>query len=266
MIQEEHLREIVGHLLQSRPEDLGPGSPLNGNLSGSIGRARLDAALRNKLGSSRSEIYTVTTYGQLAAVLCNDESNTSLSGEKRSQIPEVNTNYQATTTGHHHDVGIDIEAICNLPEAADYWTASFYQTHFTNTEIGYCMLQPKPLETFAGLWCAKEALKKTSHKWARLDWQEIEVSHDRDDSPYLIVHGADLRPEYSVSISHTLEFSVAVVVRVSRVDFQKENSVTVPTKTAPLERGSQFKSVRPVFLLLLAALLVSIWYIVQTHR
>jgi phosphopantetheine--protein transferase-like protein len=265
MIQEGQLREIVGHLLQLRPEDVTAGTALNGILSGSIGRARLDAALRNKLGSSRTEIYTVATYGQLAEAICDSESIVPDPRDGRERMAEAKP-VRAAEAVHHHDVGIDIEAIGNLPKVTDYWDSPFYKSHFSNTEIGYCMLQPKPLETFAGLWSAKEALRKTSHNWAHLDWKEIEVAHDPKGSPYLVVQGADLRPEYSASISHTPEFSVAVVVRVLKVESQRGISITGPTRTAPAEMRSLTKSIRPISLLIFTVLLISIWYIIQTHK
>jgi phosphopantetheine--protein transferase-like protein len=262
-MREEELREIVGRLLQLRPEDVTVGTALNGNLSGSIGRARLDAALREKLGFSRMEVYTVTSYGQLAEAICDSESNAPV--QVRPRVAEARPD-RSSKAAHHHDVGIDIEAIGNLPEATDYWDSPFYKSHFTNMEIGYCLLRPKPLETFAGLWSAKEALRKTSHKWAHLDWQAIEVAHDSEGSPYFIVQGADLRPEYSASISHASGFSVAVVVRVLKTETPRDISITRPTITAPTEKRTLTRSIRPISLFLLAVLLVSIWYIIQAHR
>jgi len=265
VIREEQLREIVGHLLQRRPEDLTAGTVLNSNLSGSIGRARLDAALRKGFGFSRPEVYTVATYGQLASAICDTELNTADSGNGRPNAPGANSE-RGDPTAHHHDVGIDIEAIRNLPDVADYWESPFYKSHFTNTEIGFCLLQPKPLETFAGLWSAKEALKKTAPQWAQLDWQAIEVAHESDGSPYLVVEGADLRPEYSASISHTSEFSIAVVVRVRNAEAPKDITITAPTLPRLPERTSPTRSSRAMSLLLFAILLVLIWYIIYIHK
>jgi phosphopantetheine--protein transferase-like protein len=264
MIQEEQLRQIVGHFLQVPPENLTAGTKLGGNLAGSLGRARLDAALRNQFGMARVETYTAGTFGQLAEAICGGESISARPGNIPREIPEA-VRRQPGPAPHAHAVGIDIEALENFPEAADYWDSPFYKTHFTNTEIGYALLQPNSLETFAGLWSAKEAFRKTAREWARLDWQSIEVAHDPDGSPYLAVQGADLRPEYSTSISHTSQFSAAVVVRAARVETRAAISMTAPARTPPAEKQPPTKSIRPIFLFL-GALLASLWYLLQTHR
>src|SRR5580704_15430700 len=83
MTREEQLREIVRHFLQLSAEDLTAATPLNGSLSGSIGRARLDAALRSKLGFSKPEVYSIATYGQLADAICGFDTDTHDSGGDR---------------------------------------------------------------------------------------------------------------------------------------------------------------------------------------
>jgi phosphopantetheine--protein transferase-like protein len=263
MIREELLRDVVGHLLQLKPEDVTPATPLNGNLSGSIGRARLDAAVRSKIGIVIPEVYTVKTYGQLAGAICGSESDGSDAANDPPRSAEAEPARLAQTADH--DVGIDIESVHSLQEETDFWDSPFYKSHFTQTEIGYCLMQPKPLETFAGLWSAKEALKKTSRRWVHLDWQAIEVAHDPDGSPYFVVQGGDLRPEYSLSISHTTEFSVAVVVRVSHLENERKALVTAPTSIPSKEKRSLAKSIGLVSLFSLAVLLISIWYIIHTH-
>jgi phosphopantetheine--protein transferase-like protein len=260
MTREEQLREIVRHFLQLSAEDLTAATPLNGSLSGSIGRARLDAALRSKLGFSKPEVYSIATYGQLADAICGFDTDTHDSGGDRPRVRETPL-VRPARAANHHDVGVDIESIRNLPEATDYWESPFYKSHFTKVEIAYCMLQPKPLETFVGLWSAKEALRKTAQKWANLEWQAIEVAHDPEGSPYLVVGGVDLRPEYSASISHTSEFSIAVVVRMSQAETQRGMPIAGPPQTTPTEKRSPAKWMRPISVLLLLTMLFLIWSI-----
>jgi holo-[acyl-carrier protein] synthase len=110
-----------------------------------------------------------------------------------------------------HRIGIDIESVKAMPDAEDFWQAPFYRAHFTPAEIAYSLLRTNPAQTFAGMWCAKEALKKAAQKWAGLDWLEIEILHDSLGRPYIRVQELEVGNS-SLSISHTADFAVAVVV------------------------------------------------------
>jgi phosphopantetheine--protein transferase-like protein len=112
-------------------------------------------------------------------------------------------------------VGIDVEHCDNLPAAADPQGDPFYLENFTPAEIGYCQRQPKPRESFCGLWCAKEAAKKCSAEFVHLRPLELEITHDAQGRPLLAVlrdGKQETKRNCVLSISHSNGLAVAVCV------------------------------------------------------
>jgi phosphopantetheine--protein transferase-like protein len=124
-------------------------------------------------------------------------------------VPEsINVYFRIMMRGNNEDgearVGIDIEAIANFAVVADYHEDSFYRLNFTAAEIAYCLEKADPLESFAGLFAAKEALRKASHSLLELSLDAIQIEHDK--------HGRPVFPGHTLSISHSNGFAVAVAV------------------------------------------------------
>jgi phosphopantetheinyl transferase (holo-ACP synthase) len=114
-----------------------------------------------------------------------------------------------------------------MPKATDYWEDEFYRQHFTRQEIAYALLQLAPRESFAAMWCAKEALRKADARWAETDWHLTEVAHGPTGKPALISQGEAI--PCSVSLSHTSDFAIAVVAmaesRMSAVSHPEQASL-----------------------------------------
>jgi phosphopantetheinyl transferase (holo-ACP synthase) len=104
----------------------------------------------------------------------------------------------------------------NLPVVPDYWNDAFYSATFTPAEIAYCLLQDQPLVHFAARWCAKEALKKCDPAYLHADLCTLEVRMNASGAPYLcaMVGGHSTALPFAVSLSHTTQAAVAVVVKV----------------------------------------------------
>jgi holo-[acyl-carrier protein] synthase len=95
---------------------------------------------------------------------------------------------------------------------------------FCPDELTYCRAQAHPWVHFAARFAAKEAALKAlgSGLAGAMRWQEIEVTRDPAGTPGLVFHGAvaarlkdtGLRAG-SVSLSHTSEHAVAVVLLVA---------------------------------------------------
>jgi phosphopantetheine--protein transferase-like protein len=100
--------------------------------------------------------------------------------------------------------GIDIEDISNFPVVIDFREDDFYVSNFSMQEISYCILKGKPLGSFAGLFSTKEALCKTSERIRQMPFNKIEITHDDNGKP--------VYPGYSISISHTDQFAVAIAI------------------------------------------------------
>ena len=103
-------------------------------------------------------------------------------------------------------IGIDIQAVKDIPDVPDVREDGFYQATFSNREIGYCLLTRDPRASFAGRFAAKEAIIKADPARAALPLNKIEISVDEN--------GAPLTEGCSVSISHSGEFAVAVALKV----------------------------------------------------
>jgi phosphopantetheine--protein transferase-like protein len=105
-------------------------------------------------------------------------------------------------------LGIDIQAKSKMPMASDYRTDTFYRRNFTDREFAHCIEKADPLESFTGIWAAKEAILKAGAA-PRSDNGElanIEIQYDPSGAP-----------NYAgclLSISHEADIAVAVCIRL----------------------------------------------------
>jgi len=103
-------------------------------------------------------------------------------------------------------VGIDIEARSSLPDADDYRAHPFYTDNFTERELAHCLERRDAKESLAGLWAAKEAIRKLQGGPGLVtSLRAIEIAHDPAGRPGF--------PGLALSISHAGEFAVAVAFR-----------------------------------------------------
>jgi phosphopantetheine--protein transferase-like protein len=224
------LRATVADFFEVDPGQIGPAFPLAGRLGqGSIARAALDSAIRRRLGLKSKAVYSATTYGELESALLPGESG--LAGQiapapaeqpSAPATPGVSTDGRAgaipaQASGGLVSCGVDIELVANLPVATDYWEHEFYSTFFTPKEIAYCLLQEEPRLHFAGRWCVKEALKKCDPELFSEEMKNIELVSQESGGPFLsrLVAGEARRLPHAVSMSHTKEAAIAVVVKLS---------------------------------------------------
>jgi holo-[acyl-carrier protein] synthase len=109
-------------------------------------------------------------------------------------------------------LGIDMQEIDSLPVARDYRVDPFYTANFHPAEIATAMLRPDPRAHLCGIFCAKEAAKKTHPALLDLRLLEFVVSHDASGRPRLALADdiAASRPfHFVISISHTNHFAAA---------------------------------------------------------
>ena len=120
--------------------------------------------------------------------------------------------------------GIDIIETPRVRLALERWGERFERRVFTEAERAYCRSRPKPYQSYAARFAAKEAaMKALGTGWRGLDWKEIEVARERSGRPGIVFHGRALRiyeelggHVVRVSLSHTEEHSVAHVVLLLR--------------------------------------------------
>jgi holo-[acyl-carrier protein] synthase len=112
-------------------------------------------------------------------------------------------------------IGIDIEEINNLPDTSNYRTHEFYQTLFSPEEISYALLKKEPKLHLCGIFCAKEALKKTAPELINLRMEEIRVTHQQG-RPLITTSDRTLNSTFNfqISISHSSSYAVATILAI----------------------------------------------------
>jgi phosphopantetheine--protein transferase-like protein len=219
---QETLRNTVAELMGVDPAQIGPDRALNGGrLQGSLGRSLLDAALRQRLGIRSPAVYSAGTFAELESGVMGKSSQGSPAAVSPSgrdahvAAASIAPVASADVPADEIACGIDMELVAGLPSAADPWENEWYKATFTAAEIAYCLLQPVPARHFAGRWCAKEALKKCEPALLNMAMADLEIVSDSRGAISLqkAVNGTRTALPHVVSISHTAEAAVAVVVR-----------------------------------------------------
>lgn len=159
---------------------------------------RFYAALA-QAGYSIENYQTVKTVDDLIQRM---NGNTSLEQLSNSGVNSFAAGDDSSTS---QAVGIDMEAVAEMPLTGDFREHAFYTSNFSSSEIAYCILQPSPYESFAGLFAVKEALVKADGSFKSKPFHQIIVQHSQEGKPEF--------PGYNVSISHTNALAVAVVVK-----------------------------------------------------
>lgn len=109
--------------------------------------------------------------------------------------------------------GIDIIYIKRFEQYID--NDVFLNSIFNTKEIEY-IKKHKKLDTIAGLFAAKEAMLKAIKKGINnYSLKDIEIIHDDNSAPSIILHGNIQREcdtnNISLSISHDKDYAIAIV-------------------------------------------------------
>jgi phosphopantetheinyl transferase (holo-ACP synthase) len=110
-------------------------------------------------------------------------------------------------TAHPVRVGIDLQAVAELVDAQaarDPKASAELCRIFSMRELSYATARGTVADTLTGIFAAKEALCKADPSLRARDSRSLEVLPDE--------HGAPQFPGYSLSISHSGGFAVAVAV------------------------------------------------------
>ena len=107
-------------------------------------------------------------------------------------------------------IGVDIEDIKRFSQKKFESNIPFYQRIFSEEEIDYCLKKIDPYPHFTARFCAKEAaIKALKNESVGLDKIEIVI---KDNKPLLKMPNGK---ECLVSLSHTNEYAVALVILVT---------------------------------------------------
>ena len=84
-------------------------------------------------------------------------------------------------------IGCDIEKVNRIALSSD----GFFEKYFTQKERQYASSKAKPMETYTGMFCAKEAFVKALGTGfdGSVSIREIEILHDNSGAPYYNLNG-----------------------------------------------------------------------------
>lgn len=113
--------------------------------------------------------------------------------------------------------GVDLIEVARVVRAVERHGDRFYNRVYTPAELARCQGQ---FPALAARFAAKEAAAKALGTGiGTVRWTDFEVLHDEQGRPELVLHGraAELAAElalaeWSISLSHTREHAVAIVV------------------------------------------------------
>ena len=116
--------------------------------------------------------------------------------------------------------GIDLVEIGRFVKISPAIRSRFFQRVFTSEELAYI---EDSNQRAAGIFAAKEAVSKAlGCGIGPIKWVDIEISHNPQKQPGLILHGPaedhsnSLRiNNWSISITHTKTMAAAVAVAIS---------------------------------------------------
>jgi phosphopantetheine--protein transferase-like protein len=142
----------------------------------------------------------------------------------------------AETTGTRSEsasalsLGIDMQSISELTATirnGDLKADPELVRLFTLQELSYAQARPKPHETLAGLFAAKEAMRKcrSEPQLSAEEFRALEVLPD--------LSGRPTAAGYQISISHSGDYAVAVALRAK---LPAITPPTAPTTVAPKPR------------------------------
>jgi holo-[acyl-carrier protein] synthase len=195
------IKKIVATFIAKEPSEIFSETVIDKTaVKGSILIHRMYGAIANK-GYKIKDYQKIKTFGDLV--------NAIDAGSVAQNVPVINTELNnikgdANRNTGIRGIGIDIEEIENLPVVDDFRNDEFYLKNFTSSEITYCILKQNPLQSFAGLFCIKEAIFKADATLQQVEFNKIEISHNENGSPY--VKG------YLISLSHTDTVAVGVAI------------------------------------------------------
>ena len=135
-----------------------------------------------------------------------------------SPVPRPATPRSATAVALPIGLGMDMQEIASFPAADDFREHPFYAGTFAPQELATAVLRPNPRAHLCGLFCAKEAAKKSHPALLNVRMSDLCVLPDEAGRPVLrvadsVAAASGLR--FLVSITHTDTVAAATCVALS---------------------------------------------------
>jgi holo-[acyl-carrier protein] synthase len=238
---EERIKEIVSLYTKIPAEQIGISTIIDrSSVNSSITLHRMYAKLAEE-GFAVRDYWDIKNFRDLMERANGISKN---QGEISDTLQTGVPSYSDTSGRVADGIGIDIEEIGAMPETDDFREDAFYKMHFSSSETAYCILQPEPLASFAGLFAAKEAIIKADNNYKKKPFHMIEIEHTEAGKPF--------HPDFQLSISHTKTTAVAVAISSGQSSFGLHPLLQGQLQGKPA-RGFSFSNLLVLVSLLLSA-------------
>jgi holo-[acyl-carrier protein] synthase len=211
---------ILSKFSKKQPEEIKGELSLGSlGLSASIGlsmlRSRLEAVSRKKI----PPVDTKMTVNDLIILLTDGATSHHMDADRGKVVSQERASSiknagppSSLSSERYISLGMDVQEKESLPVADDYRMHEFYTSHFLPSEIASAMLRRDPRAHLCGIFCAKEAAKKSHSELLNRRMTDFIVSHDTHGRPMLDLSESlqSERPfQFILSITHTSQFSAA---------------------------------------------------------
>lgn len=201
--------ESIERITGRKASEIKPHATLTSlGLSPSIGLNLLRGSLERALGHELPELNWKMTVAEIIAL--TDKPTL------RPQAMPASAAAPPPLALSSFGVGMDLEEIQSLPITTDFRTHDFYVMHFSQAELSTAFLKPDPRQHLCGLYCAKEAVKKSHPDLLHLRLRDINIIHDEDGRPLVSLTDANLqrRFQFQISITHTASVAAATCLTI----------------------------------------------------
>ena len=122
-----------------------------------------------------------------------------------------------------HGIGIDMVEVERIAAAIGRHGEAFLARLFTPAERSYCDTKKNPAIHYAARFAAKEAVAKAlgTGIGAQANWLDLEVTHDANGAPRLLLHGLAAAyaathgiAEIQISLTHTKANAAANAIAI----------------------------------------------------
>ncbi|HVU98953.1 MAG TPA: 4'-phosphopantetheinyl transferase superfamily protein [Puia sp.] len=236
----EEIKQIIAAFIKVPAEQIGPATPIDR-------RAVKSSIMLHRMYARLAEAgLVITDYASIR--IFSDLGNGSAAALSTPDIEYAREPAAAEAGDEPLTMGIDIESVSSLPQTADFRRDEFYKQNFTPQEMAWCILQPEPVESFAGLFAAKEALIKADNSLREIPFNQIAIGRSPQGKP--------LYPGFTLSIAHSNGTAVAVAARAATNGTPAPVTLTEPPAKAKTGRAIVWLAL----LLATAALILSLWH------
>lgn len=110
-------------------------------------------------------------------------------------------------------IGIDIVEISKFRDLKRSKNKRFFANIYNDSELDYCFSYKDPAPHLAGIFAAKEAVKKASGIFS-LSLKEIEINRKETGQPVVLLNGKPTQ-SFLISISHSDTSACAIALKQS---------------------------------------------------